>query len=95
MYIYICIYAYHSQVLWPGNTTAEGAFITAVLYPSDDDDNDDDDNDDDDNVNDDDDNDENDNDDDNGDVDDVYLEHITTRVSHNLILHKNADQAKA
>jgi hypothetical protein len=29
------------------------------------------------------------------DDDDVYLKKITTRVSQNLILHKNADQPKA
>jgi hypothetical protein len=28
------------------------------------------------------------------DDDDVYLKKITTRVSQNLILHKNADQRK-
>jgi hypothetical protein len=27
--------------------------------------------------------------------DDIYLKMITTRVSQNLILHKNADQPKA
>jgi hypothetical protein len=27
--------------------------------------------------------------------DDVYLKKVTTRVSQNLILHKNADQPKA
>jgi hypothetical protein len=40
----------------------------------------------------------NDDDDDEGDDDnddDVYLKKITTRVSQNLILHKNADQPKA
>jgi hypothetical protein len=29
------------------------------------------------------------------DDDDVYLKKITTRVSQNLLLHKNADQPKA
>jgi hypothetical protein len=29
------------------------------------------------------------------DDDDVYLKKITTRVSQNLILHRNADQPKA
>jgi hypothetical protein len=29
------------------------------------------------------------------DEDDVYLKNITTRVSQNLILHKNSDQPKA
>jgi hypothetical protein len=31
----------------------------------------------------------------NDDDNDVYLKKITTRVSQNLILHKNADQPKA
>ncbi len=31
----------------------------------------------------------------NDDDDDVYLKKITTRMSQNLILHKNADQPKA
>jgi hypothetical protein len=57
----------------------------------DDDNDDDDDYDDDDNHDDDNDNDNDDNDDDN---DDVYLKKITTRVSQNMILHKNADQPK-
>jgi hypothetical protein len=34
-------------------------------------------------------------DDNDGDDDDVYLKNITTRVSQNLILHKNSDQPKA
>jgi hypothetical protein len=29
------------------------------------------------------------------DDDDVYLKNVATRVSQNLILHKNADQPKA
>jgi hypothetical protein len=33
--------------------------------------------------------------DDDDDDDDVYLKKSTTRVSQNLILHKNADQPKA
>jgi hypothetical protein len=33
--------------------------------------------------------------DENDDDDDVYFKKITTRVSQNLIQHKNADQSKA
>jgi hypothetical protein len=33
--------------------------------------------------------------DDDDDNDDVYFKKITTRVSQNVILHKNADQPKA
>jgi hypothetical protein len=34
------------------------------------------------------------NDGDDNDIDDVYLKKITTRVSQNLILHRNADHPK-